>query len=58
MTNNNSNNIQSEKFTNNFYFFYRWRALSEKDRKPFRQEAERLRLLHMAEFPHYKYKPR
>jgi hypothetical protein len=36
----------------------RWRKLSEKERRPFRQEAERLRLLHIAEFPHYKYKPR
>ncbi len=36
----------------------RWRKLSEKERQPFIQEAERLRLLHMTEFPHYKYKPR
>ena len=32
--------------------------MSEAEREPFRDEAERLRLLHIAEFPHYKYKPR
>ena len=36
----------------------RWRALSQLERNPFIEEAERLRQLHMAEFPGYKYKPR
>ena len=36
----------------------RWRALSQSERNPFIEEAERLRQLHMAEFPDYKYRPR
>ena len=36
----------------------RWRGLSQGERNPFIEEAERLRQLHMAEFPDYKYRPR
>ena len=36
----------------------RWRALSQQERNPYIEEAERLRQLHMAEFPDYKYRPR
>uniref|UniRef100_A0A914BX36 HMG box domain-containing protein n=2 Tax=Acrobeloides nanus TaxID=290746 RepID=A0A914BX36_9BILA len=36
----------------------RWRELSETEKKPFIEEAERLRQLHMKEYPDYKYKPR
>lgn len=36
----------------------RWRQLSECERMPFVVEAERLRQLHMQEYPDYKYKPR
>lgn len=36
----------------------RWRQLSEEEKAPFVAEAERLRLMHMQEYPDYKYKPR
>ena len=36
----------------------RWRGLSQEERDPFIREAERLRHLHMVEFPDYKYTPR
>lgn len=32
----------------------RWKALSAVDRQPYIDEAERLRLLHMQEYPDYK----
>ncbi|XP_064119832.1 transcription factor SOX-2-like isoform X1 [Macrobrachium nipponense] len=36
----------------------RWKNLTEDQRQPYIQEAERLRLLHMQEYPDYKYRPR
>ena len=36
----------------------RWKQLSEIDRQPFIQAADRLRLLHAQEFPDYKYRPK
>ncbi|KRY14883.1 putative transcription factor SOX-14 [Trichinella patagoniensis] len=35
-----------------------WRQLSDEDRRPFMEEADRLRILHAIEYPDYKYKPR
>lgn len=34
----------------------RWKLLDENDRQPYIEEAERLRLLHMQEYPDYKYR--
>lgn len=36
----------------------RWKTLSEEERSPYIAEAERLRQLHMQEYPDYKYRPR
>uniref|UniRef100_A0A182M941 HMG box domain-containing protein n=1 Tax=Anopheles culicifacies TaxID=139723 RepID=A0A182M941_9DIPT len=36
----------------------RWKQLSQDERQPFIDEAERLRLLHSQEYPNYKYRPK
>jgi len=36
----------------------RWKTLNDEERQPFIDEAERLRQLHMQEYPDYKYRPR
>nr|KAG5692952.1 hypothetical protein BaRGS_031530 [Batillaria attramentaria] len=36
----------------------RWRTLTAEEKQPFIDESERLRRLHMKEYPDYKYKPR
>ncbi|XP_052132437.1 transcription factor sox-2 [Frankliniella occidentalis] len=36
----------------------RWKTLADDERKPFIDEAERLRQLHLQEYPDYKYRPR
>nr|XP_050858332.1 transcription factor Sox-10-like isoform X3 [Vespula vulgaris]XP_050858333.1 transcription factor Sox-10-like isoform X3 [Vespula vulgaris] len=35
-----------------------WRRLSDNDKKPFIEEADRLRVIHKREHPDYKYQPR
>ena len=33
-----------------------WRLLSDREKQPFIDESERLRVLHMQQFPDYKYR--
>ena len=35
-----------------------WKELNETEKEPYIQEAERLRLLHLQEYPGYKYQPK
>merc|ERR1719270_2852413 len=35
-----------------------WKELQEHEKEPYIQEAERLRLLHLQEYPGYKYQPK
>lgn len=37
---------------------HRWRQLTDEEKQPYIEEAERLRALHLMEFPDYKYRPK
>jgi len=36
----------------------KWRTLSEEQKRPYIEEAEKLKILHLKEYPNYKYKPK
>ncbi|KAF2364670.1 High mobility group box domain, partial [Trinorchestia longiramus] len=36
----------------------RWKLLTEEQRKPYREEADKLKLMHKKEYPDYKYRPK
>eukprot|EP00092_Neocalanus_flemingeri_P035280 GFUD01038385.1.p1 GENE.GFUD01038385.1~~GFUD01038385.1.p1 ORF type:complete len:256 (+),score=56.68 GFUD01038385.1:40-768(+) len=36
----------------------KWRTFSEKEKMPFVEEAQQLKMLHLKEYPDYKYKPK
>lgn len=49
--------VQSVSLSNNI-FFPLLRLLNENDKRPFIEEAERLRKQHKKDYPEYKYQPR